>query len=953
MVNEKLILFGVNSLLTAPLEPVKSVEEFRTSEHFLNIISQIEAQKFAETRINTPPSSENVQNKFKFILDYLSKQSTSSIIEWNINELIQGNDVLLSKMALLVVFAAHADTYFYSKSLDTDEAQHEQLAALFDLHMIEGTQNNPYQLNVDACLKDDSGGAQPKQTTPVIRKRRNTQICNLNDSLNNASRSSMLDRSFTRSPGQSQAAAAATQQARALQEDLFKVQYELDDLQHKYGGLEKSYHELKDKNRELSEKVLRQTDYDIIKDERNRLREDVHRFEVENKRLQGAKENALDLQQRLQQYQKKNDEMHDKIGTLERKLRETKQQCEEYSKKIINQNADILLLSSANERVKMLEIENQQMKIFKEQRESELLRQIRHLQDDKEELQKKLDEPMTTIDTPLIVAEKRALEEELHALKMSFYDRREADTEIEAFKQTNKQLEEQMEQLRNECQELYKQKHEYAEEQISLRNELNAQIETYENKLAASTKLVEEFKRENAKITDECYLLRSEIASLKSKLHGQSGELNSEIVKSFDLRHQLGLLNEQVSLKSAELISLLTKIDSLKVEIDHVKLDRDNSQSRLIDLQMQYDKLTNTCSMYESKLNEQEERETQLKLQVQQVREMHENILQEKVRSQTEYTDAQMKVSKAEQALKDKIEEVENLKKAARLYSQDIKELEKYGEDLREHYEKSKVVHRKNEQELNEIKSVYSKTVSDYEELQKQCSLLKTRCHHLESERLPLIAQLEFADRNLRQVKKQQQQQQQQQPVITTSTTVHHHPPTASNPILQSIENNNKSVSRLVRSPSLDMRIMRRTNEKMDDTRSLDHDDLALLLHKNQSFNNFPLNGRSIDHITKYEIENEDEPINLDLGPVDYTRRITELQRRNLSQPKHLRTAYALETMDHDPDDFSASFIRKGAVMNDEQEGTNSATRQRINNENQKGSETPKASRFKNLFHRK
>ncbi|CAF5160777.1 unnamed protein product, partial [Rotaria magnacalcarata] len=91
----------------------------------------------------------------------------------------------------------------------------------------------------------------------------------------------MLDRSFTRSPGQSQ---AATQQARALQEDLFKVQYELDDLQHKYGGLEKSYHELKDKNRELSEKVLRQTDYDIIKDERNRLREDVHRFEVENKR---------------------------------------------------------------------------------------------------------------------------------------------------------------------------------------------------------------------------------------------------------------------------------------------------------------------------------------------------------------------------------------------------------------------------------------------------------------------------------------------------------------------------------------------------------------------------------------------------------------------------------------------------------------------------------------------
>ena len=73
----------------------------------------------------------------------------------------------------------------------------------------------------------------------------------------------MLDRSFTRSPGvksficlsscylsvfsfqqSNTAAAAAAQQARALQEDLFKVQYELDDLQHKYGGLEKSYNEL-------------------------------------------------------------------------------------------------------------------------------------------------------------------------------------------------------------------------------------------------------------------------------------------------------------------------------------------------------------------------------------------------------------------------------------------------------------------------------------------------------------------------------------------------------------------------------------------------------------------------------------------------------------------------------------------------------------------------------------
>ena len=74
---------------------------------------------------------------------------------------------------------------------------------------------------------------------------------------------------------------------------------------------------------------------------------------------------------------------------------------------------------------------------------------------------------MTTIETPLIVAEKRALEEELHTLKMSIYDRNESDHEIESYKQTIKQFEEKIEQLRNECQQLYKQKHEAAEEQIS------------------------------------------------------------------------------------------------------------------------------------------------------------------------------------------------------------------------------------------------------------------------------------------------------------------------------------------------------------------------------------------------------------------------------------------------------------------------------------------------------
>lgn len=77
-----------------------------------------------------------------------------------------------------------------------------------------------FSKNIDrfVFIISDSAESQPKQTTPVIRKRRNTQICSssfsprrkqnfnnflasdLNDSLNN-NRSSILDRSFTRSPG--------------------------------------------------------------------------------------------------------------------------------------------------------------------------------------------------------------------------------------------------------------------------------------------------------------------------------------------------------------------------------------------------------------------------------------------------------------------------------------------------------------------------------------------------------------------------------------------------------------------------------------------------------------------------------------------------------------------------------------------------------------------------------
>lgn len=41
---------------------------------------------------------------------------------------------------------------------------------------------------------------------------------------------------------------------------------------------------IEEKNRDLSERLLRQADYETIKDERNKLREELQRYEIDNKR---------------------------------------------------------------------------------------------------------------------------------------------------------------------------------------------------------------------------------------------------------------------------------------------------------------------------------------------------------------------------------------------------------------------------------------------------------------------------------------------------------------------------------------------------------------------------------------------------------------------------------------------------------------------------------------------
>ncbi|CAF0991647.1 unnamed protein product [Rotaria sordida] len=281
MVNEELILFAINSLIGASLQPVTSINELQNANHFIEIISAVEARQFPEADISIPALTDSTEDKFEFILQYLSKQSTCSIIEWNLNELVHGNDVLLFKTALLVIFIAR-DEIFRSFHLSAfNNTQYKRLTTLFKLHMIKTVANDAYQLNVDACfidacLQDDK---ESQKTTAAKRKCVDPLISDSNGSRNNNNHSLILDESRTCSTNQSQIGTVSIQSCNAIQEDVFKIQNILVNINNKYGDLEKQR-----KHNELNEKVVQQIDYDIIKDERNQLREDIRRYEVENKK---------------------------------------------------------------------------------------------------------------------------------------------------------------------------------------------------------------------------------------------------------------------------------------------------------------------------------------------------------------------------------------------------------------------------------------------------------------------------------------------------------------------------------------------------------------------------------------------------------------------------------------------------------------------------------------------
>ncbi|CAF0756388.1 unnamed protein product [Didymodactylos carnosus] len=852
------------------------------------------------------------------------------------------------KLALLVVFVAHANDRLYLKTSEKNLKLHEQLSTIFDAHMIQTTNNGPYQLNVDDALADRGTGKQP---TPVVRKRRTTEQYVFNDSMIN--RSSILDQSYT-SPTP---VANRVDPTRALKAEINKLAYEQDDLQQRCDSLEKSNEELKEEIRVMKEKLLQKSDYQEIKDERNKLIEDLHICELEKKKLHDVADNVTELQQRIRHYKKAEEQMNEKTTLLEKKLKAREQQCEEFDKLIKNQSASILSLTTANDQVQLLERDNSRLKTMINEMENNYPRQIRILEDEKKRLEKLLQEPQST-EEPLIVDEKRQLEKDLHYLQMNWCDPKEKDEEIQSYKNIIEKLEDLITQIRLECQEARTQTCDLMEEQTRVRDEFHAQLKRYELKLDELSKDNNTIRDQNSKMDSECSRLRSELLLLKKKIQEQDIELNNKIVSNAELNVKLDeLMNKQQQLASTSNVTTeqLQKIHSLKYELDIIKVERDQTNSKLFDLQIKYDQLTRTIHTYEMKLNEQEENEAKLKLQAQNIRKAHETALNEK---QTELdhlkqsiTELEQKYEQSEKNLILKSKEMDNLKKTLVAKVDDIRRLGKYGEDLLEHYNNEKMKFKKTEEEMEIVKREHLKLSNEHQQLQQECTRCQRRCAQLEEERSPLIAQLDFADRELRQYKKQFTESINNDENRKTSTTVHEHRQkhqtfSSGNNYqpLMTVENTSlhktHHQARLIRSPSLDMRTIKHShgNEKlatMDETRSLEDNDF-LSLPKSQSLNSFAPNTRvPVESMTaKYDIENEDEPIHLDIGPIGL-KRIRELQQRNDAQPKHLRTAYALETMDADPGLFSNSFIQQQPPQ------------QHLSN-------SPKSSsRVKNLFRRK
>ncbi|CAF4831630.1 unnamed protein product [Rotaria sp. Silwood1] len=111
---------GTNSLINRLIEPARPIEDRRGGTHFLNIIVQ----------------------------------STTSICEWNTNQLDQGNNLIFVKIALLIIYMGFNDILTSTRSINPDYSYYNDLNEFFILHAVYNRAKGIHQLNLENCYHD-------------------------------------------------------------------------------------------------------------------------------------------------------------------------------------------------------------------------------------------------------------------------------------------------------------------------------------------------------------------------------------------------------------------------------------------------------------------------------------------------------------------------------------------------------------------------------------------------------------------------------------------------------------------------------------------------------------------------------------------------------------------------------------------------------------------------------
>ncbi|CAF0860452.1 unnamed protein product [Didymodactylos carnosus] len=601
------------------------------------------SERLAEKFCESPEENINekgVREKFQYVLDYISEQCSSTI---DIYSLLDGDEISLSKLAFTVIFVAHYQSIeLYDKTnQQTKSTLNEELKKIFDTHMIEPNNGKRAKLNIDNYFSYLTSSTDSHSIKSSILPMAKSNYSLPHETINGSD----------------------------MEYDNLKLQ--LHVLQTLYDNLKQKYHV-------TEQKLYENNDYDYIREERDQLRSELRQCESEKQRLHIQRLDLSELTDRIRHYEKLEEQLQEETKLLENRLTESKQRCEELERCIIDQQSKMTSLSLKAIRQDSLEMENLQLKVRKEQMETELRRQIEILENNNKQLQNIIKEPKFS-EPPLIVTEKRLLERELREIKLTWCDRKQVQHEIQSYKDTIHQYGEALEKIRKDYQE-YK-KYQIEQEQIKIDDEYQRFNELMKEN--------EVLKRTNAQMDDECLLLRCELRELQEKVDSeqQHAETNCDYYTHLKLEN-----DEQKQL-----------IVKLQHDIKAVTVYRDYAVKKLSDIQ-------NILDLYEIELDLQEEKETKLQIEKQTARQRYKTVLHQKLQLQNENKDLVQLVDE----LKKKIEETEaTLSKRTQQFKLGIQNLTRYDEQLCERCDKLEILYKKTKEKLRKYKQEYSELHDD------------------------------------------------------------------------------------------------------------------------------------------------------------------------------------------------------------------------------------------------